>query len=304
MCYLTKNIKLEKKNIDDFEEKEDNLLGKGASGKVYRYSSLKNGDCILKMMSYNDWESHQEFEQDIVWQSMLHEELNKLESSIKLYGYSEYCDKSGQKYLCFIMEYKEDYEDCFYFIENRNNWSKEIKTPYKRKDKYNNDVFYRVNRNFKLKVIKNILNGLKDIHDIGIVHGDIKTNNLIINSLNGDVKFIDFGAGIFIESGRKYMETDWTHGTLGYRAPEEDQNNLLGFSSDIYSLAVTIIEIWNGNIWYSGNSFKKCRNELLRSLRILEKEEKMGVILRKCISMDGRKRPNISKLISFFQDYS
>lgn len=304
MCYLTKNIKLDKKKIDDFEEKEENLLGKGASGKVYIYKSSKNGDCILKMMSYQDWESHQEFEQDIVWQSMLHEELNKLNSSVKLYGYSEYYDKSGQKFLCFLMEYKGGYEDCFSFIENSNNWSREIKSPYKRKDKYNHDIFYVVDRNFKLKVIKNILNGLKDIHDIGIVHGDIKTNNLIINSLTGDVKFIDFGAGIFIEDDRKYMETDWTHGTLGYRAPEEDHNNLLGFSSDIYSLAVTIIEIWNGNIWYSGSSFKKCRNEVLRSLRILEKEENMGVILRKCISMDGRKRPNISKLISFFKNYS
>ena len=100
------------------------------------------------------------------------------------------------------------------------------------------------------------------------------------------------------------METEWEHGTLGYRCPEEENNSLLGKTSDIYSLAVTIIEIWVGDIWYSGETFRSCRNEVLCSLRILEKEEKdLGIILRRCLNMNGKKRPNIQKLCNFFNNY-
>ena len=136
-----------------------------------------------------------------------------------------------------------------------------------------------MNRNKKLKIIKNLLYSLKDIHDINIIHGDLKTNNIIIHPDTCDVKIIDFNSSIFTEEKRVYMETEWEHGTLGYRCPEEENNSLLGKTSDIYSLAVTIIEIWVGDIWYSGETFRSCRNEVLCSLRILEKEEKdLGII--------------------------
>ena len=100
------------------------------------------------------------------------------------------------------------------------------------------------------------------------------------------------------------METDWTHGTLGYRV-RKDHNNLLGKCSDIYSLSVTFIELWCGDIWYSGEDFKSCRNEVLRSLRIIEREEKeMGKVLRKCLDMESKRRPTIQKLEEWFSSYS
>ncbi len=304
MDYLSQEIKLKKIKIDDFKETEENFLGEGASGKVYSYVSPDNGrHVVIKMMEY--WESPDEFFQDIVWQSLIHEEVNKLENSVNVHGYSEYHNECGKHYICFIMDYCDGYQDCFSFIDSCENWSREIKTPYKRKDPHKNDIFYTMERKFKLVAIKNIIKSLESIHSLEIVHGDIKTNNLLINRSTGDVKFIDFGAAIFIEDKRKYMETDWTHGTLGYRAPEENYDNLLGKRSDIYSLAVTIIELWMGDIWYSGETFKQCRNEVLKSLRVIEKNEiELGSFLRKCLNIDGNKRPSIQKIDHFFQNYS
>ena len=131
-----------------------------------------------------------------------------------------------------------------------------------------------MDRTKKINIIKNIILSFKEIHDMDIIHGDIKTNNIIINDITSDAKIIDFGASMYTETERLYIETEWEHGTLGYRCPEEEFNSLLGKASDIYSLAVTIIEIWIGDIWYSGETFKTCRNEVLRSPENIGKRRK------------------------------
>lgn len=296
-------IRLKQKNIDGFKENEEDLLGVGASGKVYKYSPNVDEKYVIKMMSSYEWESYDSFYEDFVWQTLIHEELNKLEDSIKVQGFNTYKSKDGKEYTCLIMDYFEGYKDCFSFLDSPNNWSRELKTPYKRKDRYKNDTFYTLTREIKLSIAKNLIKSVKQIHNTGIIHGDIKTNNFIIDPSNCNTKLIDFGAAIFNEDNRKYMVTDWKHGTLGYRAPEEDQNNLLGKKSDIYSLGVSIIELWTGDIWYSGESFKQCRNEVLKSLRVIEKDDPIiGNILRKCVDMNGNKRPTIEKLEELFEN--
>ena len=306
MDYLSQGIRLPKKNIDDFVQKKENLLGKGASGEVYIYDTQTGEKYVVKMIWDGDWEYYEEFYEDIIWQSRIYEQINKLERSVKVHGYNHYTDKEGYNYVCFIMDYHEGFCDCFnYLMDREKHWSREGGTLYKRKDKDKNDIFFTMDRSKKLSVIKNIILSLKEIHDIDIIHGDIKTNNIIIHPNTSEAKIIDFGASMNTESKRLYMETEWEHGTLGYRCPEEGFYSLLGKTSDIYSLGVTIIEVWVGDIWYSGETFKTCRNEVLRALRILEKEEKdLGTILRKCLHMDGKRRPNIQKLDDFFQNYS
>tara|TARA_Y100001935_G_scaffold207787_1_gene177198 strand:- start:4600 stop:5520 length:921 start_codon:yes stop_codon:yes gene_type:complete len=306
MDYLSQQINLPKKEIDDFVQKKENLLGKGASGEVYIYETRLGEKYVIKMLWDGEWEYEEEFYEDIVWQSKVYEQNNKLERSVKVHGYNHYTDSEGYNYICFIMDYNEGYKDCFnYLMDRGKHWSRDGGTPYKRKDKEKNDIFFTMDRTKKISVIKNIILSLKEIHDIDIIHGDIKTNNIIIHEETSDAKIIDFGASMYTERGRLYIETEWEHGTLGYRCPEEEFNSLLGKASDIYSLAVTIIEVWVGDIWYSGETFKTCRNEVLRSLRILEKEEKdLGNILRKCLYMDGKRRPNIQKLKDFFDNYS
>ena len=59
-----------------------------------------------------------------------------------------------------------------------------------------------------------------------------------------------------------------------------------------------------GNIWYSGETFKACRSEVLKALRVIEKQEpEIGKILRKCIDLQGKNRPTIHKLEGFFQKF-
>ena len=293
--------KLKEKLLDGFYP--THKLGEGSGGEVYLHKTKEGESYAVKMMTCVEWEDQIEFYKDLIWQSMIYDELNKLETSIKVHGYNIYHGDDDVDYICFVMDYLDGYQDCWDYIGDDRCWTRHTVSPFNKKDNCKNTIYYVLERKNKLKYVQSLIKSLKEFHTSDIVHADIKPSNILISE-SGDVKFIDFGASIFMEDGRKYMETDWTHGTIGYRAPEEDQNNLLGKSSDIYSLGVTVIELWCGNIWYSGETFKACRSEVLKALRVIEKEEpEIGKVLRKCIDLHGKNRPTIQILEEFFQKF-
>ena len=87
-------------------------------------------------------------------------------------------------------------------------------------------------------------------------------------------------------------------------APEQ-YNHFIGFKSDVYSVAVVLVEIWCGDIWENGVGYKPCRNEVLKCLRKMEKNNDKNMhrytkLLRKCLNMDMEKRPNADKFLKGF----
>ena len=116
------------------------------------------------------------------------------------------------------------------------------------------------------------------------------------------IKLIDFGMSYFSE-GQNLIDIEYICGTLGYRAPEQENNKKMNYKSDIYAMAVSIIELWNGDIWYEGNTFKECRKEVLRGLRTIEKQHsELGRLLRKSINLKHSKRPNSKRFLSTLQN--
>jgi tRNA A-37 threonylcarbamoyl transferase component Bud32/Ca2+-binding EF-hand superfamily protein len=83
------------------------------------------------------------------------------------------------------------------------------------------------------------------LHEHGIVHSDIKPENILYNKQTGQIKLIDFGLSKILLPNKKIEVVD---GTLSYVAPEALQMNAYGHESDIWSIGVVMYLLVYGKL--------------------------------------------------------
>jgi serine/threonine protein kinase len=96
--------------------------------------------------------------------------------------------------------------------------------------------------------------GLQAIHDVGIVHRDLKTPNLMRDA-RGLVRLMDFGIakGSEADTGGLTM-TGAVMGTPEYMSPEQCRGEKIDSRSDIYSLGVVAYELFTGQVPFRGDT--------------------------------------------------
>lgn len=96
---------------------------------------------------------------------------------------------------------------------------------------------FKTSNHLKVKVMEGVAQAVKYLHDLGIVHRDLKLENVMMDS-KSDVaspRLVDFGLSIVLGEGQK--QTD-TYGTSGYMAPEIHFQKPYGKKVDLWSLGI------------------------------------------------------------------
>ena len=93
-------------------------------------------------------------------------------------------------------------------------------------------------------------------HERGIVHRDVKPQNVILND-DGRAKVTDFGIArsLDVELGRGVTQTGTVLGTSDYIAPEQAQGGRVDAQTDVYSLGVVLYELLVGDVPFRGDNF-------------------------------------------------
>ena len=96
-----------------------------------------------------------------------------------------------------------------------------------------------------------IAEGLNEAHKKGIIHRDIKSQNIMITN-DGKVKIMDFGLAK-IKGGNFLTRIGTTVGTIAYMSPEQTRGEYVDHRTDLWSLGVVIYEMLTGKLPFKGD---------------------------------------------------
>jgi serine/threonine-protein kinase len=96
--------------------------------------------------------------------------------------------------------------------------------------------------------------GLAFAHEHGLVHRDVKPQNVLINE-SGETKVTDFGIARSLDVDHGMTITGTVLGTSNYIAPEQASGKHVEPRTDVYSLGVVLFELLTGEVTFPGDNF-------------------------------------------------
>ncbi|MBO5105398.1 MAG: Stk1 family PASTA domain-containing Ser/Thr kinase [Clostridia bacterium] len=199
------------------------IIGVGGMAVVYKaYDSIEDRIVAIKILK-EEFASNEEFQRRFKNESKAIAVLSH-PNIVKVYDVS-----FGDLIQYIVMEYIEGITLKEY-IENNGGLS------------WNDAVTFTIQ----------ILRGLQHAHDKGIVHRDVKPQNIMVLS-DKTIKVTDFGIARFARKESQTI-TDKAIGSVHYISPEQAKGEFTDEKADIYSLGVIMYEMLTGNLPFEAES--------------------------------------------------
>ena len=166
------------------------------------------------------------------------------------------------------------------------------------------DLMYSIDRSFtEIEIatfIEMILQGLICLHDLNIIHRDIKAQNILITE-DGNAKLGDFGVGI------KLTDKEYRHSKKGspyWMSPQVILQEDYDIKTDIWSLGITCVELAESQPPFADLKPMAVMNKISKQppnvediINVEEYSENFVDFIRKCIVVDPNKRASAKELI-------
>ncbi|KAJ6239144.1 mitogen-activated protein kinase kinase kinase a [Anaeramoeba flamelloides] len=208
----TNNINLPFSTKNEIRWRKDALLGQGSFGKVYLGFNLDSGELIaVKQIPQSEHNP---------------KEMDQLQQEVQLMAQLEH--ENIVKYLGTSKD--EDFVNIFLEYIPGGSLSSLLSR------------FGGLEESVIQLYTRQILQGLKYLHNHSILHRDIKGANLLVDT-DGSIKLADFGAAKKITGYSQPDETTSLRGTPFWMAPEVIRSNTYRKESDIWSLGCTVVEM-------------------------------------------------------------
>lgn len=271
---------------------DENVIGEGGYGIVYRGVLKDNSTVAVKNLLNNRGQAEREFKVEV-------EAIGRVrhKNLVRLLGY---CAEGAHRML--VYEYVDN--------GNLEQWIHGDVGP-------SSPLTWEIRMNIILGMAK----GLTYLHEglePKVVHRDVKSSNILLDR-QWHPKVSDFGLAKLLNSDSSYITTR-VMGTFGYVAPEYASTGMLNERSDVYSFGILIMEIITGRnpVDYGRPPAEVNLVEWLKMMvgnrnaegvldpKILEKPSSRALkrallVALKCVDPDAHKRPKMGHVIHMLE---
>jgi serine/threonine protein kinase len=145
-----------------------------------------------------------------------------------------------------------------------------------------------------ISIAKQICEGLAEAHRLGVVHRDLKSNNIMIDK-EGNARIMDFGIARSLEA-KGITGAGVMIGTPEYMSPEQVEGKEVDQRSDIYSLGVVLYEMLTGQVPFEGDTpftiGVKHKSEMPQNPNELNTQipDDLNSVILRCLEKDKERR--------------
>ncbi len=198
-------------------------LGKGGMGEVYKVNDKKLDEEMALKVLKPEIAANKEM-------------IERFKNELK------YARKIAHRNVCKMYDLNEEEETPYITMEYVK--GEDLKS-YIRKEE-------RIKEEEAIVLAKQVCGGLVEAHRLGVVHRDLKPQNIMIDK-DGDIKVMDFGIARSVEAAG-VTQSGVIIGTPDYMSPEQAEGEEADQRSDIYALGVILYEMVTGSVPFKGDT--------------------------------------------------